>query len=179
MLIAPTWYRHIDMRAPDRRGGADCCNCTLHDSIVPGHSRLLKSSDSSYTCRKSSTNTDGPTVLALWHAIPGTMLLVGARPPLRHASSWLRGRAYAWTCAAFRFAVMNSGTSRPRPLCRGAHDRDRSTTIAAASSLSRSSFEIVVGSMTASPLAEHPRTLLDPSLLVSLCSPCSNAARPV
>ena len=42
-------------------------------------------------------------------------------PSWRQTSSvpcikWLRGSAYAWTCAAFRLAIMNSGTSCPRSL---------------------------------------------------------------
>ncbi len=71
MLITPTWYQHI---------------ASMYDSIALGHSCLLESSI--YPILQGVFNKcRWSHVLTLRHTIPGTMLPVGARPPLCHASS--------------------------------------------------------------------------------------------
>ena len=71
------------------------CACTI---ACPWCQLSVKSSGSSYTAGSLQQYRWSPCS-GMWHAAPGAMLPVGARPPLRHASSWLRGSAYVWTCA--------------------------------------------------------------------------------
>ena len=57
----------------------------MYDSIALGHSCLSESSKVPIL-QGVFNKCRCPTVLISWHAIPGTMLPAGARPPLCHSS---------------------------------------------------------------------------------------------
>ena len=128
---APTWYQHIARLALI---SMEVLNAAMHmsDSIVLGHSCLVESS----------------IVLVLQGVLNNCRLShclsIVVRDSRNHAPSWrqtssrvmhqwLQGSAYAWTCAALRLAIMNSGTSCSR-LTEEVPMTNRPSTIVAASS---------------------------------------------
>ena len=137
--LAPTWYLHIDMRVPDMLGaltakialarypcpGSQCLQNRLIAPILAGSLRQYRWPHCSGIVERYSWNR-----ASSWRqtsTVPCT--------------SWRRGSAYAGIVHPFFF--LNTGATCSRPLRRGTHDHNRSTTTAAASSLNCSPSEIV------------------------------------
>ena len=106
--MVPT-YQHA---RTDRRGGADCCNCTLHDSIVPGHSHLL---NRLIVPVLAGSLQQIPLVPLFWHC--GKLFLETCsswrQTPTAPCIKLVPSRVYAWTCAVFRFAVVTQAHRAP------------------------------------------------------------------